>query len=333
MRPEPRRVLITGIAGSGASYLAEYIVNNHPNVEVSGLVRWHSGKASENLAAIADRVTLHECDLTDALNVYRVVREVHPDWVFHLAAHANVRASFDTPSAVVSNNIIGTLNLLEAVKAARSDWQTEYWPGTMIQMVSSSEVYGIVPEAEQPIAETATFSPASPYAVSKATQDLLGRTYQRAYGLNVITTRMFTYINPRRPDLFATSFAKQIAEIEVGKRDVLRHGNLDSWRTIIDVRDGMRAYWLAMERGEVGGIYNIAGRSLHSVRDILDCLVEMATVLIPCEQDPALLRPADVTYQRPDTTAFDTATGFEPEYTLGESLRWLLDSWRDKVRR
>lgn len=319
--PMPRRVLITGIAGSGGSYLAEHIVRGHPEVEVHGIARWRSSRA--NLAAVLDRVTVHESDLTDFASVFRVLRAVRPDAIFHLAAHANVRASFDTPAAVLHGNIIGTTHLLEAVRLAELD--------PLVQLCSSSEVYGQVRPEEVPITEENPLRPASPYSVSKVAQDLLGRTYHVAYGMKVVTTRMFTYLNPRRSDLFATAFARQVARIELGRQTELVHGNLDSVRTMIDVRDAMRAYWEALRYGEPGAVYNIGGSTTMKVGDVLGTLVRLAKVPIPTRVDPQLLRPADVTLQIPCVDRFVQATGWQPRYTFEESLADLLETSRAVV--
>ena len=202
-----RRVLITGIAGSGGSYLAEHIVTAHPTVEVHGLARWHS-TTRDNLAAVRNRVTVHEADLMDLGSVVAAVRAVAPDAIFHLAAHANVRASFATPHGVVANNVLGTVNLFEAIRHAEID--------PLIQLCSTSEVYGQVDRRQVPITEDAPMRPASPYAASKAAQDLLGWTYFASYRLRIVRTRMFAYLNPRRADLFASAFARQVAGIERG---------------------------------------------------------------------------------------------------------------------
>src|SRR5690349_10377120 len=153
-----RKEAITGITGSGGSYLAEYIVRNHPGVEVHGLSRWHSTTASDNLREIRNSVTVHECDLADFGSVMETLDKIRPDAIFHLAAHANVRASFITPQAVLSNNIIGTSNLFEAIRLAEFD--------PIIQLCSTSEVYGQVDPKYVPITEETPFKPASPYAVS-----------------------------------------------------------------------------------------------------------------------------------------------------------------------
>ena len=314
------RVLITGIAGSGGSYLAEHIVNNHPEVEVHGIVRWHSTTTRDNLSAIRDKVRVHEADLMDFGSVLAVLQEVQPDAIFHLAAHANVRASFITPSTVLSNNIIGTNNLFEAVRLARLD--------PVIQLASTSEVYGQVEPKYVPIKEDAPLLPANPYAVSKVAQDLLGRVYFTSYKMRIIRTRMFAYLNPRRTDLFATSFAKQVAWIERGLQKELVHGNLDSVRTLIDVRDAMRAYWEAILHCQPGEVYNIGGTTTMTVGEFLERLIDLSNVSIPTRCEPRLLRPADVTLQIPCVDKFVNETGWQPIYTFEESLADLLAYWR-----
>lgn len=318
-----RRVLITGIAGSGGSYLAEYIIENHPEVEVHGAGRWHSTTVTDNLAAVRDKIVMHECDVTDFSSILRALEKSKPDAIFHLAAHANVRASFETPLSVMQNNIMGTANLFEAIRAAKMD--------PLVQLCSSSEVYGIVDPKNVPIDEETPMHPSSPYAVSKVAQDLLGYSYFKAYQMRIIRTRMFTYLNPRRTDLFATSFARQVARIEAGLQKELVHGNLDSIRTIIDVRDAMRAYWDALMQCEPGEAYNIGGTTTISVGDFLKTLKSLATKPIPTRSDPALLRPSDVTLQIPDTKKFRKATGWKPEYTFKESMAHLLNHWRKEI--
>jgi GDP-4-dehydro-6-deoxy-D-mannose reductase len=315
-----QRALITGIAGSGGSYLAEHIVGHHPEVEVHGFSRWHSTTTTDNLRAIRDRVHVHEVDLNDFGAVFATMRKVQPDAIFHLAAHANVRASFTTPQAVLSNNILGTSNLFEAIRLAELD--------PIIQLCSTSEVYGQVDPKYVPITEETPFKPASPYAVSKAAQDMLGWTYFTSYRMRIIRTRMFSYLNPRRTDLFATSFARQVALIERGLQEELVHGNLDSVRTIIDVRDAMRAYWEAALYCEPGEAYNIGGATTLTVGQFLERLISLCRVKIPTRCDSRLLRPADVTLQIPCVEKFRQATGWEPTVTFDESVAELLSYWR-----
>ena len=318
-----RRVLITGIAGSGGSYLAEHILQHHPGVEVHGIARWHSTSASSNLKNITDKIKVHECDLNDLSSVLTSLDASKPDAIFHLASHANVRASFTYPQAVLSNNILGTCNLFEAVRLLKLD--------PVIQHCSTSEVYGQVDPRDVPIREEAPIKPSSPYAVSKAAQDHLALTYFRSYGMKIIRTRMFAYINPRRTDLFATSFVRQAARIEAGLQKELLHGNLDSVRTMIDIRDAMEAYWVAAEKCRPGEVYNIGGETTISVGDFLGLVKKSSRINIPSRVDPALLRPADVTLQIPSVEKFRSETGWKPKYQFQDSVEDVFNFWRERV--
>ena len=315
------KILITGIAGSGGSYLAEYIYNNHPKVVIHGLA--HSRSSRKNLENIHTKVNIHEADLMDFGSIFSVLEKVRPDVIFHLAAFANVRSSFVTPNLFLSNNILSTSNLFEAIRLTHQD--------PIIQLCSTSEVYGQVDKKDVPIKENAPMKPASPYAVSKATQDLLGWTYFTSYKMKIIRTRMFTYLNPRRTDLFATSFAKQVAWIERNLQKELTHGNLESIRTIIDMRDAMRAYWLTVQHCRPGEVYNIGGTTTMKVGDFLDRLIALSKTSIPVRCDSALFRPADVTLQIPCVDKFMSETGWKPEYSFDESIAHLLDFWRLKA--
>lgn len=319
------RVLITGIAGSGASFLAEYIIKAHPRIKVHGLSRWHSTTQEGNISGIRDRITVHEADLMDFGSVFSVLQKVKPDVIFHMAAYANVRASFITPHSVLSNNILGTINLLDAVRLSGMN--------PIIQICSTSEVYGQVDPKNVPIKEDAPIQPVNPYSVSKVAQDLLGLSYFTSYGMRIIRTRMFTYTNPRRTDLFATSFAKQIAWIERGLQKELLHGNLDSVRTMVDFRDGMRAYWEAAMHCRFGEVYNIGGTTTVTVKKVLKHLISMSHRKIPTRLDPRLLRPADVTLQIPCVDKFMRETKWKPDYTVKESLEYLLSYWRREADR
>ncbi len=314
-------ILITGITGSGGSYLAEYILENHPEVNVWGVCRWHSTSTYTNIDHIKDKIKILECDLLDVSSIIRTLNKVKPIKIFHLAAYANVKKCFDTPLAVINNNIMGTANLLEAIRLS--------CPESILQMCSTSEVYGN-PEVF-PMTEMHQKEPVNPYSVSKLTQESLAYAYFKSWGINVIITRMFAYINPRRKDLFATAFARQIVEIEKGKRDVLEHGNLESIRTLIDVRDAMKTYWIACDHCKNGEAYNIGGKTTISVGEFLELLKTHSKVPIKSKLNTNLLRPIDVTKQVPDTTKFDTLTNWKPQYTLNESINFLLNHCRKEI--
>ena len=318
------RILITGITGMVGSHLAEFILANHPSVEVNGLVRWRS--PLDNIKEIRSRITLHEAELRDLNSLVQMLRTVQPERIFHLAAQSYVMASFQSPADTVHTNVIGTLNLLDAVRLAELD--------PKIHVCSSSEVYGQVAESELPIRENNPFRPASPYAVSKVGEDMIGLQYFLSYGMKTIRTRMFTHTGPRRGDVFAESaFAKQIAEVEIGMRaNPIRVGNLESVRTYADVRDTVRAYWLLLDKCHPGSVYNIGGTRTVSIGDVLEILESRARCSIRHEVDPALLRSSDVTLQVPDITTFQAETDWQPEIPLEQTLSDLLDYHRMKLR-
>lgn len=319
------RVLITGITGMVGSHLAECFLADRNGIEIHGLIRWRSPLG--NIQDILDRLRLHQGDLRDLNSLVQVLRTIKPDRIHHLAAQSYVDMSFVAPADTLHSNIIGTVNLLDAVRIAGIN--------PRIHICSSSEVYGQVQPDEVPIKETTPLRPASPYAVSKVGEDLAAFQYGLSYGLDLLRTRMFTHTGPRRGDVFAeSSFAKQIAEIEAGQHaGPVKVGNLDSVRTIADVRDAVRAYVLLLDKCPRGEVYNIGGKETMKVGDILDILKSMAKVKILHVVDPARLRPSDVTLQIPDTSKFRAATGWEPSIPARQTLADLLDYHRGRIRR
>ena len=319
------KVLITGITGMVGSHMAEYILNNHPNVEIHGLIRWRS--PLDNIRDVKSKITLHQAELRDLNSIIGLLRKTEPDWIFHLAAQSYVTSSFDAPADTIQTNVIGTTNLLDAIRITEID--------PKIHICSSSEVYGQVTEDETPIRETNPFRPASPYAVSKVGEDMIALQYFLSYGIKTIRTRMFTHTGPRRGDVFAESaFAKQIAEIEAGMRvNPMKVGNLDSVRTFADVRDAVRAYWLLLEKCPHGEVYNIGGNRTMTVGEMLDILKSMARCKIEHEVDPALLRPSDVTLQIPSIDKFVKETGWKPEIKFEKTLDDLLNYWREYYKK
>lgn len=318
------RVLITGITGMVGSHLAEYILREKPDVEVHGLIRWRS--PLDNIREVHRKLNLHHGDLRDLHSLCAVLGRVKPDWIFHLAAQSYVTTSFDMAAETLQTNVIGTTNLLDAVRLTRID--------PRIHICSSSEVYGQVSKEEVPITENNPLRPASPYAVSKVGEDMVAQQYFLSYGLKTIRTRMFTHTGPRRGDVFAESaFAKQIAEIEAGLRaNPVYVGNLDSVRTLADVRDAVRAYWLLLEKCVPGEVYNIGGTETMTVGEILNKLKEKARCKIEHKVDPALLRPSDVTMQIPETSKFRSQSGWKQLFTADQTLGDLLEYHRQRLR-
>jgi GDP-mannose 4,6-dehydratase len=320
------QVLITGITGFVGSHLAEYILAEHPEVDVAGIKRWRS--PMDHIRHITNQVSLHDCDLRDLSSMLTVMSKVKPDVIFHLAAQSYVSTSYTAPGDTLDTNINGTLNLLEAVKITGID--------PVIHICSSSEVYGQVTEKDIPITEECPIRPVSPYAVSKVGEDMLAYMYHAAYGSKTIRSRMFTHSGPRRGEVFVDSFfALQVARIENGLQEpVIKVGNLDSVRTFCDVRDTVRAYW-SLTKCPPGEVYNIGGDTTMTIREMLDMLLDMTEYKdkITVEVDPALLRPADVTLQIPSFEKFHTATGWSPQIPYRQTLNDMLDYWRHNLQR
>jgi GDP-4-dehydro-6-deoxy-D-mannose reductase len=318
------RVLITGITGFAGSHLAEYVLADHPGVEVFGTMRWRS--RTENIRGIESKIQLLECDLRDQSSVTGLIEKVRPDRIFHLAAQSFVPSSWNAPAESLTTNILGQLNLFEAVRAAG----IHPW----IQIACSSEEYGLVYENELPIRETNPLRPLSPYAVSKVGQDYLGYQYFKSFGTKVVRTRGFNHDGPRRGDVFVSSnFAKQLAAIERGKKPPVIHvGNLEARRDFTDVRDMVRGYWLALEGGcEPGEAYNICTGKDYSIQNVLDELIRMSGVKVEVREDPERLRPSDVPVLLGDSSRFRKATGWKPVIDYTRTLRDMLDYWRAEI--
>ncbi len=317
------RALITGITGFAGSHLADYLLAEHPDVEVFGTYRWRS--RTENIDHIMDRIRLVEADLRDYTSIRETLEEVRPDYIFHLAAQSFVPSSWRSPVDTLSTNIEGQTYLFEAVRAIGID--------PVIQIACSSEEYGLVLPDETPIKETNPLRPLSPYAVSKVTQDYLAYQYHRSYGVKAIRTRGFNHTGPRRGEPFVTSnFASQLARIEAGQREPkIRVGNLDAVRDFTDVRDMVRAYWLAVTKATPGEVSNIASGVGITIRELLDRLIALCEVSVEIETDPERLRPSDVEVLVGDNSKFCTETGWKPEIPFDQTLTDVLDFWRQKI--
>ena len=321
-----KKILITGITGFVGSHLAEYIGDNHPGRKIVGLVRWRSPK--ENINHLLDRLDLEYGDLTDFASLLSILKRHRPEFIFHLAAQSYVDFSFRSPIATLEANVIGTANLLEAVRQIKE--QGGYDP--TIHICSSSEVYGQVEPDEVPIMETNPFRPASPYAVSKVGEDMVALQYWLSWGIKTIRSRMFTHTGPRRGEVFVLSnFAKQIAAIEAGKaKPTLWVGNLESVRTWMDVRDAVRAYWLLVNKCSPGEVYNIGGKETRTVREMLGKLLSLSTRTdIAVKTDPKRLRPSDVTLQIPSIKKFVAKTKWSPKIPFDQTVEDTLNYWRE----
>ncbi len=315
------RVLITGIAGFAGSHLADYLLaQNDPALELVGV----SQSGGENVPTDA-RIRFVVGDLSDPRFTSDLLAQVSPERIYHLAAQAFVPVSWQDPWATLENNIRAQTNLLHAAAQQKSN--------ARLLIVGSNEEYGRVTSADLPIDEDTPLRPDSPYGVSKITQDFLGLQYFLSHQLQVVRVRPFNHIGPRQNDRFVTaSFAKQIAEIEAGKRaPKLRVGNLDARRDFTDVRDMMRGYVMALERGNAGDVYNIGSGIPRAIREIVEVYQSLARVPFEVEYDPDRMRPSDTPISYCDATKFKRATGWEPQFSFEETLRAILDDWRGRI--
>jgi len=330
---EVKRALITGITGMVGSHLADFLLE-HTDWDIYGMCRWRS--PLDNIAHLVprvnnkDRLFLEYADLRDSSAINYVVKQVKPDYVFHLAAQSYPQTSFTAPLDTYETNIQGTARVLEALR--------QHSQSSCIHVCASSEVFGRVPKEKLPINEECTFHPASPYAISKVGTDLVARFYAEAYKMKIMTTRMFTHTGPRRGDVFAEStFAKQIAMIEKELiPPIVKIGNLQSLRTFTDVRDAVRAYYLLLTHHPIAGeYYNIGGTYTCTIGDMLNYLISISPAKdkIKIEIDEQRLRPIDADLQVPDTAKFQKHTGWKPEIPFEKTMQDLLDYWRHRIEK
>ena len=327
--------LITGITGMVGSHLLDYLYQNTDDTIV-GICRWRSPlnnvKKYLSEANNQNRIVFDFADLNDITSLIRIVNTFKPDFIYHLAAQSYPQTSFTAPIDTLQTNIIGTLNLLESIRLCNA---SDYNP--KIHICSSSEVFGRVPKERVPIIEDELFHPASPYAISKAGTDLIGRYYGEAFNMKTVVTRMFTHTGPRRGDVFAeSSFAKQIALIEAKLTDpVIKVGNLDSLRTFADVRDAVRAYSILINSDYKNGDYfNIGGSYTCTIGEMLNALISLSSMKkqITVEVEKKRLRPIDADLQIPNLNKFKNLTGWEPEISFEKTMKDLLDYWREEIK-
>lgn len=318
-----KRVLITGITGFAGSHLADLLVKQHDyNITGTHL----SDKHLDNIFSIKDKISLHTVNLLDTEATKKLVKEVKPDVIFHLAASTHVGDSFQNPIDVITNNVNSQINVLEAVKDADLK-------DTRIVITSSSHTYGLVKPDDLPIDETTPFRPDNPYSISKITQDYLGLQYFLTYKLHIVRLRPFNHIGPRlSPGVSISRFAKFIAEAEKGiQKPVLKVGAMTTKRDFTDVRDMVRAYVLSLDGCEEGEAYNIGTGKSHTIQEVLDKVLALTKINITVESDDTLFRPSDIPELRCNAAKFTKATGWKPEISLDQTVKDMLEYWRAVV--
>jgi GDP-4-dehydro-6-deoxy-D-mannose reductase len=314
--------LITGAQGFVGLWLTDWLLSQGETVfgvshrPAPFSFTWSQSGGPEN--------TILPGDLRSREEALALVEQAAPDRVYHLAAMSSVPESFDDPIGTLHNNLAAQINVLEAVRALT--------PQARVLVVSSSEIYGRV-QGGKPLDEDAPLRPENPYAVSKAAQDLLAYEYGVAHGLDIVRVRAFNHIGPGQSDRFvASSFARQIAEIEVGKRDPVLHvGNLEARRDFTDVRDIVRAYELAMLSGEKGAVYNLGSGIGVPIQRLLDLFVERSRVPVRVEVAQDRVRSVDAPLVLCDCTRFRERTGWVPAIPLETTVEDILTYWRAEL--
>lgn len=315
------RVMITGVTGFVGSHLAEYCL-------AKGCTVYGTGRRRSPLTNVQHLLgekdfKLVEMELEDSRSVSSTLKGSKAEGIFHLAAQSFVPASFDSPYYTMQANVMGTLSLLESLRQLSKD-------SPRLQIAGSSEEYGFVKPEECPIVETNPLRPLSPYAVSKVACDLLGAQYARSYGMHIIRTRAFNHEGARRGVEFVTSnFAYQAVQLERGVISELKVGNLEAVRDYNHVKDVVHGYWLALEKGEPGDVYNICSGKGYKISQIIDILSEITGRKLPYSTDPERMRPSDVPYLVGSSEKFHKLTGWEPKLTIEDAMRDLVEYWRN----
>lgn len=315
------KILITGITGFVGKHLSDYLKKVN-NIKIYGLDKFMLEKKKEN--ELFKDIKIYQCDLMNYEDILKIIRNTKPDIIFHLAAQSVVSRSWDIPSETIMTNIISELNLFKAVLEIKIN--------PVIQIAGSSDEYGYVKQNEIPISEENLLRPVTPYAVSKIGQDFLGYQFFKSYGLKIIRTRAFNSTGPGRSEIFSTSnFAKQIAEIEKKKKKPeIFVGDLSVKRDFLDVRDVCEAYWVVVQRGKPGEVYNISSGKGYTIEEILRIYISFSNVKIKIIKDKSRMRVADSKILIGNNEKLK-ALGWKQKISLEDSLLDLLNYWREKI--
>ena len=297
------KAFITGISGFVGEYLAEYLLRQ--GLEVAG-TRLPTEPISTYLQKDTD---IFELDLLDEEHTKSVLEKVKPDYLFHLAAQSSVALSWKNPTLTFDVNVKGTIHLLEAIR--------EMGLNTKVLLVGSSEQSKV----------------SNPYAISKMTQEMLGKMYGRAYSMEIVMVRAYNHTGPKqKPTFVIPDFSKRIALMEKGKMEpILKVGNLDAVRDFSDVRDIVRAYYELMLKGKSGEVYEVGSGKGYSIKELLNRLLSLASVAIEVQQDPERMRPSDDPVAVCDNSKIYEDTGWRPEIDIQKTLQDVLEYWRQEV--
>ncbi len=320
--------MITGIGGFVGMYLARYLLSQ--GLRVTGTV--FTAEDKQNVRILTEdpdcpvsEEDIEECDLRDSERITRLISEIRPHQIYHLAAVTFVPTSFEDPRMTFEINLLGTLNLFNALLRAS--------PHSRVLCVSSADIYGLIEKSDLPIQETCPLRPLSPYAVSKASADLLGFQFAKTYGLHVVRARPFNHTGPGQSSRFVCSdFTRQVAEIETGKRDpVLLTGDLSARRDFSDVRDVVEAYFIALRSATPGEAYNICSGNAYSIEEILSMVLNFSRNHVEVRQSDEKMRPSDIEVTMGDNRKLREATGWGPKIPLEQTISDMLNDWRERV--
>jgi GDP-4-dehydro-6-deoxy-D-mannose reductase len=314
------RILITGAGGFAGHHLINHLINTQPNAELFGTVY-----RLEKQHQLADDVQSIGIDLRDEDDVHKMLDDVRPDVIYHLAAQSSPSRAITAIWSTLETNIRSQLNIFESCIRLNIN------PRTLI--TSSGEIYRCDENSPVPLTESTELVPESPYALSKITQDLMGLQYFISHRLHIIRARPFNHTGTGQSESFvAPDFAMQIAKIEANLQEpVMRVGNLSAKRDFSDVRDVVRAYTLLIEKGKPGEAYNIASNTAYSIQHVLDTLLSFTNIHIDVQLDTDKLRPVDIPIKQGDYSRLHNLTGWKPTIPLETTLRDLLEDCRQRV--
>ncbi len=311
------KALIIGAAGFVGGYLIRELSSAGWEVHATCLPN----------EEITGDCSVHRLDILKKDDISQILAETVPDVVYHLAAQSSVSVSWKKPQLTAEINIIGTINVLEALREADKK-------DTRVLLIGSGEEYGYIREGACPLSESEPLNPGNIYAATKACQGMIGEIYARAYKMDIVMVRAFNHSGPRQSNIFVISdFCKQIAEIEKGIHEpVMSVGNLTAKRDFTDVRDVVRAYRLLGEKGKSGSVYNIGRGKAVSVQFILDTALSMSKAAIEVKQDPGRMRASDIPLIEPDVSRIYQDTGWRAEISMEQTIEDTLDYWRGNLR-
>lgn len=318
----PDRVLVTGASGFVGAYLLRAVAARYPQARLyTTALHAHEDTHTHGIEA-----HVLVADMRDPTAVRAAVQDAQPNLIFHLAGQASVVAAWADPAGTLATNAGGTIHLLEAVRTSV--------PTARVLLIGSSEQYGPVAPADNPISERQSQHPTNPYAVSKAAQELIGLQYMAAYGLDVVCARAFNHFGPRQLEHYVVaSFARQLASIERGMAPPrLMVGNLSAQRDFLPVEDVVAAYLALAERGRSGEVYNVGSGVPHAISAVLESLIACAAIDVRVEVDSARLRPVDVPLAYADVTKLRQETGWQPTHDFTRALADVLDYWRSALQ-